>query len=148
MLKRVPGLILLAMLSACGGGGEEGLSGPCIAESNEPSIMIDAVRNSSSGAIVPTFVLSGIAVDGMPLLAGLSPERLLIAVNARVVGTTVECGTPCGFSRFEGTHTFTVSATGYVSKAVSVSGRYALTVGGCPSVQSGGAHTALTLDPA
>jgi len=148
MSRLVRGSVLLAMLSGCGGGGdEETLYGPCFIDANEPALTIDGVRNSISGAVIPSFVLSGISVHGHPMVLG-HYERPTIAINSRVVGATVECGTPCGFSRQEGMYTFTVSATGYVSKAVTVSGRYAAYAGGCPGLLSGGAHTAFTLNPA
>lgn len=140
-------LMLVAGLTACGGGEPEQLAGPCVVIATEPSFVIASVHNSVSGAPIAVVSLSGITRDGLALDLSLLPRE---ASNVRVVGSSLECTAPCGFATLEGAFSFTVSAPGYVSRAVAASGAFSTHSGngaGCPLYLSGGNRTTVSLVP-
>jgi len=139
---------LLLVLSACGGGGDSMGSGVCTANvaHDEPALILTTVQNASTSAPLAVVVLSDLVVSGVSLPTELVSTQQ--SLNIRVVGKTLECTLPCGFSAATGDQSFTVSAPGYAPLKVTAQGSYASSYGTCPVTQTGGHRISLKLDPA
>ncbi|MEO6280362.1 hypothetical protein [Roseateles sp.] len=138
---------LLLGVTACGGGGDNRESVGCtlIMQTDEPSLIVASVQNAATSAPVPVVVLSDIAVYGLSFTAAsFSPTQSL---NVRLVGNSLECTLPCGFTTSTGDISFTVSATGYTPKKVVTKGAYATSYGSCPPTNTGGNRIAVKLEP-
>ncbi|WP_156392038.1 MULTISPECIES: hypothetical protein [unclassified Roseateles] len=137
---------LLLGLTACGGGGDdrESVGCPAIVLSDGPSLILASVQNAATAASIPVVVLSDITVGGSRVPLELLSQQSL---NVRVVGNTLECTLPCGFSASAGEQAFTVSAPGYISQTVSAIGSYAGRRGECPPTLTDGKRISLSLHP-
>ena len=132
-------------ISGCGGGGtsEDSLAGPCVIVPSGPSLTIAAATHATTGLAIPVITLSDVKIGGTAMTAFLPGELM----NAKPIGSNLECTVACGFSSSEGATTFTVSAPGYASKTVNTTSTYATRVGGCPGSLSNGARISIALEP-
>jgi hypothetical protein len=138
---------LVLALVACGGGGQtdDRVAGPCYVSYDDPVLTIASATDSMSTGPIAQLTISSISVDGIALdLRALGTP----ISNAQVIGNSVQCTVPCGFSTQQGTYSATISAAGYQSAALSVTASYqTVTGGGCPAIYSGGKHTSVSLQP-
>lgn len=140
----VPAIAVFIALSSCGGSSDSPSVGPCVVNYVGSALIVASAKSSLSGATVPTITLRAITIDGVGLqFTALSPA----ASNVRVVGNTLECTTPCGFSSQEGVYSFVVSGSGYIDAPVRVAGAYASREGSCPDTYSKGSSVNVILTP-
>lgn len=138
---------LLLGLTACGGGGDNKESVVCTAnvETEGPALILASVQSAATSAPIPVVILSDLMTNGLSFPAEfVSTQRSL---NVRVVGKTLECTLPCGFSAATGDQSFTVSAPGYVPLKVTAQGSYAGRRGECPPTLTDAARITVKLDP-
>ena len=109
----------------------------------EPILLIDSVTVAGSSEQVGSVSLNGIAIDGKPADLTLTT---VVSKNIERDGQVLKCTTPCGVGSTQGTYVFGVSAPGFKPLEVSVSAKYAVFTGGCPSSNTGGVRVALTLE--
>lgn len=140
-------ILLMFSVAGCGGGSDaQPLSGPCVVNYLEPSLIISSVQSSTTAAPISVVSLSNITVNG----AAFTPTSFPQGANVRPVGGTLECTVPCGFSVDEAALTLTVSAPGYIDRPLAATGSYAIRGGngaGCPLELSGGNRIAVSLTP-
>jgi hypothetical protein len=144
-MKRISVFIILPMLlTACGGGTELALAGPCIHNLLEPILLIDSATVTGSALAIETISLETISIDGV------TPDLIVLASGSKgiqVSGPTLTCKTPCGFGGTQGNYSMRVQAAGFRPLQLSAAARYATLIGGCPSSSTGGTHINVVLEP-
>jgi len=119
----------------------------------DPLLHIRAARSSSNAATIPQVRLSNIRIRGILQQSGdmalLLPDG---SQNVRIEGTELICTVACDFAAEAGDYEFTVSAAGYQSKTVTVTGvrptQFESSGPGCITRGFGGVDVSIVLDPA
>lgn len=144
-MPRLPiSTVALLALIACGGSDEEPTFGACYVAAEDPAFTITSVSDARTGATIPVVTLADLSFSGTSYVPLALPGA---AKNTRIVGTGLECTTPCGFTETPGAYTFTISAPGFAASSVTAVGSYSKKVGGCPLIYSGGAQVSYSLAP-
>jgi hypothetical protein len=109
--------------------------GPCMHTYEDPVLHVASVTNAQNGQQVVAFRILEVTRNGMKQ----QPVFLkIVSYNVVAYDTTLVCNLPCGFGTDEGVYTLLVSALGYRDTIITVTGKYAVFKGGCPSSNSGG----------
>lgn len=130
--------ILTSSLAGCRALG----AGECSHTFRDPVLAILAARDSATTAPISPVGLTSFTLGGYPTEGVIFLPN---SVNVRLVGDTMVCTIPCGFSNIEGHYTFRAGAPGYVPRTVSVNARYANFDGGCPSSSGGSTNASIAL---
>lgn len=138
---------VLLGLSACGGGGDntESVACPAYVATDGPALILDSVQSATTATAVPVVILSDLITNGVSFPAELVSAQQ--SLNVRVVGKTLECTLPCGFSASTGEQSFTVSAPGFAPLKVTAQGAYAGRHGDCPPTLTDGNRITVKLQP-
>lgn len=130
-------VIPLLTLQACGGGGNEPTACAALVTFLEPIVLVDAVTVEGETGTLSRVTITDLQRDGVPVSLPLLEQSTAIVETA----DGLECSVPCGLGNTEGTYTFQLKASGFVTRPVSVEARYAVFQAGCPVSNSGGTHT-------
>lgn len=122
----------IGVLGACDRFG----AGPCYHEFRDPIIRIQSATDSSSGRAILRLAVTNVSVGGQPIAPAFVAEQQPSS-RITLLTDTLWCDLACGFGTMEGVWRFDLSASGYRSKTIQLSARYAEFDGGRPSFNSG-----------
>ncbi|MBQ0932147.1 hypothetical protein KAK07_09920 [Ideonella sp. 4Y16] len=133
--------VALLALQACGGGGREPTDGGCLNLYLEPIVLLDRVSVEGETGTISRVVIADVQLDGQPV----SLQQIAVSSGIEETAQGLVCNLPCGLGNTEGTYTLQLTASGFAPRAVTVTARYAVFQGGCPSSNDGGTHVSAVM---